>query len=374
MQEYNLTHLTGVLVGGAPLNADTFQKLLESLGLDAFVTSRFLPNHPGTLFALTAEAADKYAPDSGTLLLSKNFQLDSSDNEDDLEREILLALLLAPILFTYADFNQLASQVRIRMNIVKAARNTVAAFDTSDAAERPADYWTYSKENGFTILSGKSLIEALRKAIQPGVSRHVFAFSCYRATEYVILLGMAEEAATYNPNLYEGLQRQWERRAIMSGEFHEAFLIEYGSIAEPLPPGYYVPGDRLWFRNPDGCSSDVSGYEGSWVFYLGGGLFTNFWKCGETYTLPHKCLEIYHWRNGVYRDKSGHLQMDESKVEAHVRESRKNPEEEDSILKLMMRFRDPQGIYADGGCIDVSREYPRFVCRNAPELPLPEAA
>src|SRR3546814_17994260 len=74
------------------------------------------------------------------------------------------------------------------------------------------------------------------------------------------------------------LQRQWETRAIMSGQFHDVFLHEFGSMTEPLPPKYYIPGDRLWFRNPDEHSSNVEGYEGSWVFYVGDGLFTNFWK------------------------------------------------------------------------------------------------
>jgi len=27
----------------------------------------------------------------------------------------------------------------------------------------------------------------------------------------------------------------------------------------------------------------------------------------------------------------------------------------------MMRLRDPKGVYARGGCIDASREHPRFV-------------
>ncbi|MHB1591656.1 MAG: hypothetical protein ACYCTW_09015, partial [Sulfuricella sp.] len=93
----------------------------------------------------------------------------------------------------------------------------------------------------------------------------------------------------------------------------------------PLPPKYYVPGDRLWFRNPDGTSSDITGYEGSWVFYLGGGLFTNFWKHNQPYTLTSKCLEIYHWRNGAYRDADGELRMNESTVDALVKVSLRDP-------------------------------------------------
>jgi hypothetical protein len=44
---------------------------------------------------------------------------------------------------------------------------------------------------------------------------------------------------------------------------------------EPLPPMYFVQGDRAWFRNLGDHSSDVTGHEGFWVLCLGG-LFTNF--------------------------------------------------------------------------------------------------
>lgn len=36
--------------------------------------------------------------------------------------------------------------------------------------------------------------------------------------------------------------------------------------------------------------------------YLGSGLFNNFWKREAPYTLTDKCLEIYHWRHGLYED------------------------------------------------------------------------
>src|SRR5690606_2505223 len=125
---------------------------------------------------------------------------------------------------------------------VQAARRTVLAFDT-EQAERPPECWTYAEPTGFTLVPGHDLIDALRKATQPEVSGNLYSFSCYRATEYVLLLALAQELAEANPALLQALQRQWETRAIMSGEFHEVFLHEYGSLREPLPHRYYVPGD-----------------------------------------------------------------------------------------------------------------------------------
>ncbi|MHB1678173.1 MAG: hypothetical protein ACYCSS_11670 [Sulfuriferula sp.] len=322
-------------------------------------------------FRLDAICAGAWAPDGDTLQLCQQLGLHSQDNADDLEREILLAMLLAPVAFAFPGYEELSAAVRIRKNIVTAGRKTTLAFDT-DEAERPEEYWIYNETSGFTVKPGKSLIEALQKATQPESSGELYSFSCYRATEYVILLGIAQELVTANPGLLQQLQRQWQRRAIMSGKFHEVFLCEYGSMSTPLPARYYVPGDRLWFRNPDELSSDVMGYEGSWVLYLGSGLFTNFWKRHAPYTLTTKCLELYHWRNATYLDAQGKLRIDEAAVETHVAATLQDAREIERILEYMLRFRDEQGVYAEGGCIDTSREYPQWVCPVTTTISLPD--
>jgi len=345
---------------------------LEALGLAPYVRASDGEDggRPCIRFRLREELASAWAPDSDTMQLCEVLDLDTQGNAGDLEREILLAMLLSPVAFQFPSHDELASAVRIRKNIVEAARKTTLAFDT-DQAERPADCWTYSEDRGFTLLPGKPLVTALQKATQPDESGKLYSFSCYRATEYVILLSIAQEAMSCNPELFRCLQQQGETRAIMSGEFHEVFLREYGSMSDPLPLKYFVPGDRTWFRNPDDHSSDVTGYEGSWVLYLGGGLFTNFWKRAEPYTLTAKCLELFHWRNATYRDQAGELQIDETIVEALVRTSMNDPAEVERILKTMLRLREPKGVYVDGGCIDTSREYPRWVCPGTSDLVLP---
>jgi hypothetical protein len=364
---------SGISIKGCGGRSRRFRDRLDELGLIGHVAASDLTDKSGMAFRLNGKTAREVVRDVDEISLCDSIALDPIGNPDDLEREILLAMMLSPVHLPFRNHDELASAVRIRKNIVMAAHQTALAFDTSAAAERPDDCWTYSEENGFTVLPGVPLIDALRKATQPEVSGSLYDFSCYRATEYVFLLGLAEELANCNPDLLARLQKQWETRAIKSGEFHDVFLVEYGSMANPLPPRFYIPGDRLWFRNPDDRSSDVKGYEGSWVFYLGGGLFTNFWKRNQPYTLTSKCLEIYHWRNGAYTDAAGELRMDEELVEARVGESLTDPEESDRIMHMMMRWRDPQGVYAEGGCIDTSREYARTICHKTDELVLPDA-
>lgn len=325
---------------------------------------------PFTRLCIAADPAADWAPGHDTLGLSRKLQLDPEHRPADLLREIVLALLVAPLATEFPSLDELVSAVRIRRNIVRAARKTTLSFHTSQA-ERPADCWTYREDCGFVILPGVSLTAALAKATQPEVSGTLYAFSCYRATEYVLLLGIAEELAHCHPALFHQLESLWTRRPIMSGEFHEVFLREQGSMEAPLPSHYFVPGDRVWFRNPDEASAEASGYEGSWVIYLGAGLFTNFWKHEQPYTLADKCLEIFHWRHATYVDSNGDTRMDEARVEQLVAATLLDPAEVERILTVMQRYREPRGVYVNGGCLDTTREFARWVHPGTTDLVVP---
>ncbi len=348
-----------------------FQSRLRELGLTEFVTTApFSESAPFVEFRLTDTLANEWSPDRDTTQLCARLGLDTQNNAADLEREILLAMLLSPVAFEFPSDDELDSSIRMRQHIVADARKTALAFATS-TAERPLDYWHYRDGEGFLVLPGKSLIDALQTATQPDCSGTLYSFSCYRATEYVMALAVARETARCNPELLGRMQRQAELTVIRSGEFHRVFCREYGSRGSPLPAKFYVPGDRTWFRNPDSHSSDVSGFEGSWVFYLGNNLFTNFWKRDLAFTLTSKCLEIFHWRHGAYRDDAGELRMNEDRVEECVLASESNPVEVAEILEKMLRISDPSGVYAEGGCIDISREYPRWVRPETTDLVMP---
>jgi hypothetical protein len=87
-----------------------------------------------------------------------------------------------------------------------------------------------------------------------------------------------------------------------------------------------------------------------------------------------KCLEIYHWRDGLYRDANGDERIDEAKVAQLVERTLQNPTEVARILKRMERFREPRGVYTEvGGCLDATREFARWVCPGTTDLVLPAA-
>ena len=319
------------------------------------------------LLRLAEHSSRAWMPGFDTLGLADTLKLHVSHREDDLLREIWLTLLNSPVLLEFPCAEELMAAVRIRRNIVVNASRTCLNFHTS-AIERPADCWRYSEATGFVLIPGSPLINSLKKACQPEEGGQWYSFSCNRATEYVILLAIAEEARDTHPELLCQLQAQWEKKAISYEQFQDVFLHELGTLEEPLPIHYYVPGDRVWFRNPDSYSSDVRGFEGSWVFYLGGGMFANFWKCDQPFNLLSKCIEIHHWSHATFRDEQGELQLDEEKVEQLVAQTLASPEATARIFERMHRIRDGRGIYAEGGCMDATRETPRFVLAPHSEL------
>ena len=321
-------------------------------------------------WTLKKDRVAAWMPGLNTFDLCERAGLQSRSSAADLKREIWLTMLASPMAWAFPSAEELISAVSMRQFIVQAARQTALNFHTNEA-ERPNECWTYQEKTGFTVLPGSPLIEALIKATQPEASGMLYAFSCYRATEYILLLAIAQEAQLSNPALLAALQKQWETRAVMSGRFHEVFLRETGSIEAPLPISYYIPGDRVWFRNPDDASSDVAGFEGSWVFYLGGGQFSNFWQRNKPFTLASKCVDVYQWRNGTAPDANGELQMDEERVEQLVDTTMTQAAEVERIKQRMFRLRDPQGVYAEGGCMDTSRESPRWVRPETTDIVLP---
>jgi hypothetical protein len=294
-------------------------------------------------------------PDFDTGTIATYLSARQQDRQQIILGEIILAMALSPNIAHFSNEQELKSNLRMRCTVVQLASRTELNFDTSSIT-RPQAYWVHSKENGFLLRQGVSLAEGIERALCPDVSGYTYAFSCQRASEYLMLYAVVSELRKVNKEALHATEAQWRKRALTGDDFLFRFLEERGTRENPMPMRYYIPGDRIWFKNPDDHSSDIEGFEGSWVIYLGGGRFCNLWDRQRPYTLEEKCLEIYYWSQCVEVSSAGISWMNEAVVKERVQLALSDPAIKKPILHKMMVYRDPAGVYADGGCIDLSRD------------------
>ena len=332
------------------------QRCLRSLGIDDLVDCSMGTNGDGRYLHLRAShRLLALCPDFDTANITTFLRTHQPNRDRALISEIILAMALSPDVMYFGSEQELKSNLRMRCTVVQVASRTELNFDTSSIT-RPQAYWIYTKENGFLLRQGVSLADGLERALCPDVSGFTYAFSCQRASEYLILYAVVCELQKVNKTGLNDVEQQWRKRALTGDDFLFRFLGERGTRENPMPMRYYIPGDRIWFKNPDDHSSDLEGFEGSWVIYLGGGRFCNLWDRHRPYTLEEKCLEIYYWSQCVEVSPAGILWMNEAVVKERVEKALHEQDLSGPILKKMMVYRDPTGVYAEGGCIDLSRD------------------
>ena len=330
---------------------------LEKLGIHNLITASYSSNAESSYLHLTANARlQECCPDFDTSAIrSLHASGAPTDTQQGIVAEMLLAMALSPETLLFTNARELISNLRMRLHAVNIASRTELSFDT-DAITRPQAFWIYTKENGFLLRQGVSLAEGIERALCPDVSGYTYSFSCQRASEYLMLYAVVSELLKVNKEALRATEAQWRKRALTGDDFLFRFLEERGTRENPMPMRYYIPGDRIWFKNPDDRSSDIIGFEGSWVIYLGAGRFCNLWDRHRPYTLEEKCLEIYYWSQCVEVNSAGIPWMNEAVVKERVQLALNDPAIKSPILQKMMVYRDPAGVYADGGCIDLSRD------------------
>ena len=332
------------------------QRCLRSLGIDDLVDcSMSTGGNERHLHVRASHRLLALCPDFDTANITTFLRTHQPNRDRALISEIILAMALSPDVVYFGSEQELKSNLRMRCTVVQVASRTELNFDTSSIT-RPQAYWIYTKENGFLLRQGVSLADGLERALCPDVSGFTYAFSCQRASEYLILYAVVCELQKVNKTGLNDVEQQWRKRALTGDDFLFRFLGERGTRENPMPMRYYIPGDRIWFKNPDDHSSDLEGFEGSWVIYLGGGRFCNLWDRHRPYTLEEKCLEIFYWSKSTAVNDSGVLFMNEDLVKEQVNKALNDPALSRSILEKMMVYRDPTGVYAEGGCIDLSRD------------------
>jgi hypothetical protein len=314
----------------------------------------FKETSSGTYIQLSDQGFKLLTPNFDTLEISKKNHLLL---HTDVTTEILIALLASPILIEFPSKAEFFSSLRTRKHIIESAKKSHIQFNPTEI-NRPQEFWTYKNNSGFVLNPNKDLITALEATLLPQDTFNLPSFSCYRLSEYIILLGIAKEVRENNQKVYIQLMNQWQKNPIQSRKFHDIFLHEWGTNEQPLPKNWYIPGDRVWFRNPDLQSRQILGNEGSWVIYLGNGKFNNLIQPSKPFDLKTKCVTIYHWRNAITMDSHGETVVDDGYVEMLVKDTMQNSAELESILDMMTQYRHIPNDTFNNGCIDRTRESP----------------
>ena len=68
------------------------------------------------------------------------------------------------------------------------------------------------------------------------------------------------------------------------------------------------------------------------------------------------------------KDKLGVIGINEDLVKELVDQTLSSKEQTHNVIDVMMKYRDPQGVYADGGCIDITRDTFRRVCPDSTNI------
>ncbi len=309
---------------------------------------------------------DILMPNYNSFRIIKNMnKLNFTINEDVLNIEILLSLLGSPFHFVYDSLDDVLSEISIRRNICYYASKTHVSINTNDdiSIKRPHEYFK-NKDNDIILLNNKSLIDGIIYSLLPSVSNNIYDFSCYRVCEYIVLVSILLELKKQNKDyIITKIEDIYRKKPIKSKSFHDIFMTEYGSNTFPLPKLFYIPGERIWFKNVDDKSSDIVGFEGKWTIYLGNGFFGDFWKTSgdinNQFTFEDVLIEIYNWRFCVKYNENKELYMDENEVNYRNKLCKENQEEKKRIIGLMNNYYG--NYFFESGCVDKTREKPKNI-------------
>lgn len=230
------------------------------------------------------------------------------------EKEIALALMQRGRVTEFSGractAEALREHVGLRKNIVAWAERLEWGWPDGGAAEWNCRYWQ----------AGNLIDEfELRPALQDiFFNPDKYSFGCYTAAKLVIVQGTLD----YFHRLLQSppLTALVEERLLADGDpladieparvwsfepgFDPAQAQHPGKVVHALhgvAPKNFVPGDWVYFLNPDKTTYARTGYEGSNPIYLGRNRFADYYNDHDhAYSFEEKINEIYQWRNGVF--------------------------------------------------------------------------
>lgn len=201
-------------------------------------------------------------------------------------------------------------QIGVRQNVVAWTESAEWTWVDGRSAKWNPKYWRSGNYN-----SKQPLQDALSNVfVQPGK----YFFGCYTATKLLLAYAVLDyygrikhDAKTTELLMNRLLIDKDPLNHIEPGNMW-AFEADYDAVTsnrvgklvyltDPVPHDNFIPGDWVYFMNPDKVSARKNGYEGANAIYLGRGLFSDYYNDNNhRFTFREQLDEVYQWRHGVF--------------------------------------------------------------------------
>jgi len=186
----------------------------------------------------------------------------STHRLDSFSRGVLGQMYEGRERFEYGSPEQLLFELKLRKNIVEAARKLGGSrfsFRVFRKSKCNEEYWIRTPNGGFQLRRGVSPYKAIRDIYLNG---HLYGTECATAMVIVYYIALTDSMPedVFNrmyPDIY---LMDWQQIApVLRLRDYEGDLV-------------YLPGDARYFRNPD-VNPLTPEWQGENVIYLGNGLY-----------------------------------------------------------------------------------------------------
>jgi len=182
---------------------------------------------------------------------------------DSFERDIISTLVSSSQQYRYDSLNQLRFELRLRKEIVNAARELYRSgleFSVFRKSRCNPTYWNRSSNGGFVLRDGVKPSDAILDIYRNG---SMYATECATAMMIVYYKALL---SVYSESQFNKL---FPRIELMNWNQIDRNLREVGSMSKRAD---YLPGDRRYFSNPDVDPIEPE-WQGENVIQLGNDLY-----------------------------------------------------------------------------------------------------
>ncbi|WP_318504120.1 protein-glutamine gamma-glutamyltransferase [Bacillus sp. T3] len=167
------------------------------------------------------------------------FHLDEKWQLGSIEKTIIRMMQEAPVYFSYHSFGELLVELNLRKNIInsaKAMNQSKAIFRSFTNARCNPNYWQLTTAGGFLLKPGVKPSDAILDIYRNGP---LYAFECATATIINFYHAVLHSIGT---QLFNSL-------------FQNLYLYSWHTDSDlriyTFYSSYFIPGDVVYFNNPD---------------------------------------------------------------------------------------------------------------------------